>query len=76
MSEGVWVILDTVWYTGYPIKIIFGHNAQILHCSSSDLKCIKTPMCGGLWMVSGGVWEVSGSVWMVSKGVWQMPGGY
>ena len=25
--EGVWrVTLDTVWYTGYPILIIFGHN--------------------------------------------------
>ena len=36
--EGVWrVTLDTVWYTGYPILIIFGHNTEILHCSSSDL---------------------------------------
>ena len=25
--EGVWrVTLDTVWYTGYPILIMFGHN--------------------------------------------------
>ena len=35
--EGVWVTLDTVWYAGYPIKIIFGHNTQILHCIFSDL---------------------------------------
>jgi hypothetical protein len=24
--EGVLVTLDTVWYTGYPIQILFGHN--------------------------------------------------
>ena len=25
--EGVWVTVDTVWYTGYPIEIIFADIA-------------------------------------------------
>ena len=71
--EGVWkVSAGCLGDSGYCLvywlskKIIFGHNTQILHCSSSDLWCVKR-LCVG---VSGGVWGCLGGVWGCLDGVW------
>ena len=56
-SESVWGCINT---KSVGKLIILGHA----------LYCIKTPMPGGVWIVSEGVWMGSECVWMGSACVW------
>ena len=45
------------------VKIYKTFASSDIACSSSALLCIKTPMPGGVWIVSEGVWIESECVW-------------
>ena len=72
--KGVWkVSAGCLGDSGYCLvywlskKIIFGHNTQILNCSSSKPLMRKNTY---VWGCLDGVWGCLGGVWRFLDGVW------
>ena len=62
MPLGVWMGSESVNTKSVGKEIIRSWHSDIVFYSCA-LYCIKTPMPGGVWIVSEGVWITSECVW-------------